>query len=165
MSCIGSTHIADRVDERGNRYPATADDAAYATLLLEGDAVAHVASSWATRVYRDDLLQIQVDGTEGSAVAGLRRCKLQHRGATPRAVWNPDIPQTHDFRADWVEVPDNAVFENAFQMQWERFLRHVVEDEPFPWTFREGVKGVQLAELALRSWRERRWIDVPEIGL
>jgi predicted dehydrogenase len=117
VSCLGTTHIAERVDERGQPYPGTADDAAYATLLLEGDVVAHVASSWATRVYRDDLLQIHVDGTEGSAVAGLRRCKLQHRGATPRAVWNPDVPQTHDFHADWVEVPDNGIFENAFLIQ------------------------------------------------
>lgn len=163
VSCFGVTDIPERVDEHGRPYRASADDAAYGTLLLEGDVVAQVNSSWTTRVYRDDLLQIQVDGTEGSAVAGLRQCRIQHRGATPRAIWNPDIPQPHDFRADWVEVPDNAVFDNAFLVQWERFLRHVVDDEPFPWTFREGVKGVQLAELALQSWRERRWVNVPAI--
>jgi predicted dehydrogenase len=163
VACLGATHIERRVDEAGRPYRVTADDAAYATFELAGGIVAQVNSSWAVRVYRDDLLTIQVDGTHGSAVAGLRDCQIQHRAATPRAVWNPDVPNTHDFRADWISVPDNAVFDNAFKAQWERFLRHVALDEPFPWTFLEGAKGVQLAELGLRAWRERRWLDVPDL--
>jgi predicted dehydrogenase len=166
VQCLGATHIPERVDEAGRRYTATADDAAYATFVLRGgrgssDIVAQFNSSWAVRVHRNELLQIQVDGTSGSAVAGLRDCRVQHRVNTPRAVWNPDVPNPLDFFADWQDVPDNAEFDNAFKVQWEMFLRHVATDEPFAHDFLEGAKGVQLAELALQSWAERRWLDVP----
>ena len=163
VSCLGTTHITDRVDELGKAYKASADDAAYATFLLEGDIVAQINSSWAVRVYRDDLLTLQVDGTEGSAVAGLRSCKIQHRACTPKPVWNPDIPQSIEFFHNWQEVPDNAVFGNGFRAQWELFLKHVACGTPFPWGLVEGAKGLQLAELGLQSWRERRWVDVPEL--
>src|SRR6266853_543458 len=161
VQCNGATHIHERVDERGQRYAATADDAAYATFLLEGDVIAQFNSSWTVRVYRDDLLQIQVDGTQGSAVAGLRTCKTQSRAATPRAVWNPDVPNAFNFYEQWQEVRDAAESDNAFKVQWELFLRHVAADEPFVHDFYEGAKGVQLAELGLKSWAERRWVDVP----
>jgi predicted dehydrogenase len=168
VQCLGATHIPERVDERGRRYAATADDAAYATFMLAGpegggDIVAQFNSSWAVRVYRDDLLQIQVDGTLGSAVAGLRQCKTQPRVKTPRPVWNPDVPNPFDFYEQWQDVPDTGEFDNAFKVEWEMFLRHVAADEPFPHDFSEGAKGVQLAELALQSWAERRWIDVPPL--
>ena len=165
VQCTGATHIPERVDERGRRYTATADDATYATFVidgLQGDIIAQFNSSWATRVYRDDLLQIQVDGTLGSAVATLRGCKTQRRADTPRPVWNPDMPNPVDFYEQWQDVPEGA-FDNAFKVQWEMFLRHVAEGEPFPHDFHEGAKGVQLAELALRSWAGRRWVDVPNL--
>ncbi|HYT84581.1 MAG TPA: Gfo/Idh/MocA family oxidoreductase [Gemmatimonadales bacterium] len=168
VQCTGVTHIPERVDERGRRYAATADDAAYATFVLagrEGEIVAQFNSSWAVRVYRDDLLQIQVDGTLGSAVAGLRGCKTQSRADTPRPVWNPDVPNAVDFYGSWREVPDTADADNAFKAQWELFLRHVAADEPFPHDFVEGAKGVQLAELGLRSWKERCWVDVPPLNV
>jgi predicted dehydrogenase len=166
VQCTAATHIPERVDERGRRYTATADDAAYATFVVagpDGDIVAQFNSSWAVRVYRDDLLQIQVDGTAGSAVAGLRDCKMQRRDETPRAVWNPDVPSAVDYREQWHDVPDEGWLDNAFKVEWEMFLRHVAADEPFVHDFREGAKGVQLAELALHSWRERRWVDVPDL--
>ena len=166
VHCTGATHIPTRVDENGRRYAATADDAAYATFVLKGrqdggDIIVQFNSSWTVRVYRDDLLQIQVDGTLGSAVAGLRTCKTQSRVATPRPVWNPDEPNPFDFYDQWREVPDDGVIANAFRAQWELFLRHVAADEPFVHDFYEGAKGVQLAELGLQSWAERRWVDVP----
>ena len=163
VSCLGATHIPERVNEKGERYTVTTDDAAYATFELEGDIIAQFNSSWSVRVYRDELLSLQVDGTLGSAVAGLHSCKVQNRVNTPRAVWNPDVPNTHDFRDDWSDVPDNQIFDNGFKVQWEHFLRHVVCDEPFPWTLLEGAKGVQLAELGLQSWQERRWLNVPSL--
>ncbi len=163
VSCLGATHITDRFDEAGKHYPVTADDAAYGTFELAGGIVAQINSSWCVRVYRDELVSFQVDGTHGSAVAGLHSCKVQNQVNTPRAVWNPDLPNTHDFRADWMEVPANGTFENAFKAQWELFLRHVALDEPFPWGLLEGAKGVQLAELGLQSWQERRWVDVPSL--
>ena len=165
LSCLGATHIPERVDEQGNTYAATADDAAYATFELNGGIVAQINSSWCVRVYRDELFSLQVDGTEGSAVAGLRECRVQHRVNTPRPTWNPDIPNPFDFFDDWQDVPDNAVFENAFKVQWELFLKHVAIDTPFRWDFLEGARGVQLAELGLRSWEERRWLEVPELAL
>jgi predicted dehydrogenase len=165
VSCTGITHIPERVDENGARYKCTADDAAYGMFEIEGGIVAQINSSWVTRVYRDELFTLHVDGTEGSAVAGLRECKVQHRVNTPRPTWNPDLPNPFQFRDQWSVVPDNAEFDNAFKVQWEMFLRHVAADAPFPHSFLDGARGVQLAELATASWRERRWIDVPEISL
>ena len=168
VSCLGFTHIPERLDEQGKRYEATADDAAYATFLLDGpdgEIVAHINSSWCTRVRRDDLVTFQIDGTHGSAVAGLHSCRAQHRVTTPKPVWNPDEPQTIDFFADWEEVPDNTVFDNGFKVQWEQFLRHVAEDGPWSYTLEEGAKGVQLAEAGYRSSKERRWIDIEDLAI
>ena len=163
VSCLGATHISKRVDENGNPYDCTADDAAYATFELENGVIAHFNSSWAVRVRRDDLLTLQVDGTKGSAVAGLRECYIQHYGNTPKPVWNPDIPQPIDFFGGWSKVPEQEVHDNAFKVQWELFLKHVVNDEPFPWNLKAGAKGVQLAEKGLESWAKRCWVDVPEL--
>ncbi|MFK0161533.1 Gfo/Idh/MocA family protein [Rhizobium sp. NPDC090279] len=164
VSCLGATHIPSRVDENGNTYAADADDAAYATFELEGGIIAHINSSWAVRVRRDDLVTFQVDGTHGSAVCGLMRCWTQHRVNTPKPVWNPDQPQPINFFDTWEEVPDTQAFDNGFKAQWEQFLCHVAEDAPWKFTLREGAKGVQLAELAQKSWAERRWVDVPSLS-
>ena len=163
VSCLGATHIPERFDEKGRAYKATSDDAAYATFELEGGVIAQLNSSWTVRVRRDDLVTFQVDGTHGSAVAGLHRCFTQHRVNTPRPVWNPDQPQKMDFLSQWEEVPDNVVHDNGFKAQWEEFIRHVVEGAPYRYDLMEGAKGVQLAELGLKSWAERRWLDVPSL--
>ena len=165
LSCIGATHVPERVDESGRRYKVTCDDSAYATFEIDGGIVAQMNSSWTVRVYRDDLFVMQVDGTHGSAVAGLRDCKIQHRTTTPKPVWNPDIAQTADFRSQWQSVPDNADLDNGFKIQWERFLKHVVEDAPFPHDFLEGARGVQVSEMGMKSWAERRWLEVPEVQI
>jgi predicted dehydrogenase len=163
VSCLGATHIPERIDEQGERYQASADDAAYATFQLEGGIVAHFNSSWTTRVRRDDLLTLHVDGTHGSAVAGLQDVVTQQRMVTPKPVWNPDVKQTIDFHAGWQPVPETETFDNGFKLQWEAFIRHVVDGAAYEWDLLEGAKGVQLAECALQSWKERRWIDVPEL--
>ena len=163
LSCYGATHIAERIDEQGKPYRCTADDAAYATFELEGGVVAHFNSSWVTRVRRDDLLTVQVDGEKGSAVCGLRDVWTQHYGNTPRPTWNPDIPQPINFFEGWSKVPDQETYDNAFKIQWELFLRHIVLNEAFPWDLSRGVKGVQFAELGLKSWAERRWVSVEKL--
>ncbi|MFI2712244.1 Gfo/Idh/MocA family protein [Micromonospora sp. NPDC018662] len=163
VTAVTATHIPERVDENGVTYPATADDAAYGIFELAGGIIAQINSSWAVRVHRDELVEFQVDGTHGSAVAGLRDCRIQHRGATPMPVWNPDLPVTESFRAQWQTVPDNADYDNGFKVQWEAFLRHVVDGDPFPWDFLAGVRGVQLAEAGLRSAREGRRVEIEEI--
>lgn len=160
VSCLGATHIPERIDEQGKAYKCTADDAAYATFELEGGVIAQFNSSWVTRVRRDDLLTIQVDGTHGSAVAGLRECYVQHYGYTPKPVWNPDIEQPVKFFDGWAKVPEQEVFENAFKVQWELFLKHVVQGTPFPWDLKEGAKGVQLAEKGMESWAKRCWVNI-----
>ena len=165
VSCVGATHIPKRWDEDDIAYDADADDAAYAHFQLEGGIVGSINSSWCTRVRRDDLVTFHVDGTHGSAVAGLHKCRSQARWNTPKPVWNPDIPQTIDFFSGWQEVPDNVVHDNGFKVQWEMFIRHVMEDGPWTHTLLEGAKGVQLAEAGLASWRERRWVDLPELEL
>ncbi len=167
VSCLGAIHIPDRWDENGEHYSTTAEDAAYSTFLLDGadgEIVAHFNSSWEVRVRRDDLLTIHVDGTDGSAVAGLRGCWAQPYGATPKPVWNPDIPQPIEFFDNWIELPDQREYDNAFKAEWELFLRHIVLDEPFVWDLLEGAKGVQLAEKGIESWNKRAWIDIPELG-
>jgi predicted dehydrogenase len=167
VSCIGATHIPQRWDESGKPYVATADDAAYATAELVGHngepVIAQMNMSWATRVRRDDLVTFHVDGTHGSAVAGLQDCRAQSRVTTPRPVWNPDVKQTMNFFDQWQEVPDSQFYDNGFKIQWEHFIRHVVENEPYRWNLAEGAKGVQLVEAALQSWQERRWVDVPKL--
>ena len=163
VTCLGTTHIPERWDENNKHYKADADDAAYATFQLEGGVIAHINSSWCVRPYRDDLVTFQVDGTHGSAIAGLHDCMMQARQATPRPVWNPDQKQTLDLYSSWQPVPDFQVFDNGFKVQWEMFIRHVVENEPYKYTLREGAKGLQLVEAATQSWKERRWIDIPTL--
>ena len=163
VSCLGAHHIPKRWDESGKPYDSDAEDAAYATFTTDTGVTCHFNSSWCTRVRRDDLLTIHVDGMKGSAVAGLRKCYAQSHALTPKPVWNPDIDNPIDFHAGWMPVPDNQVYDNAFKAQWELFLRHVILDEPFPWDLKEGAKGVQLAELGYESWKKRAWLDVPAL--
>ncbi|MEX0773608.1 MAG: Gfo/Idh/MocA family oxidoreductase [Balneolales bacterium] len=163
VACMGATHIDKRVDENGNEYKATADDAAYAIFELEGGIVAQFNSSWATRVRRDDLLTIQVDGTKGSAVAGLREVWVQPYSTTPRPTWNPDVDNLHDFNDDWVKVPTLQEYDNAFKIQWELFLRHLVKDEPFRWNLLESAKGSQLADIGKEASEKRTWLDIPSL--
>jgi predicted dehydrogenase len=163
VSCLGAIHIPKRADEEGHAYVADADDAAYATFELAGGVIAHINSSWCTRVRRDDLVTFHVDGTLGSAVAGLQKCWSQARVNTPRPVWNPDVPQPINFFDTWSEVPGLGTYDNGFKAEWELFIRHLYEDTPFKWTLLEGAKGVQLAEAGLQSWKERRWVDIPQL--
>ncbi len=163
VSCLGATHILERWDERGQPYACTAEDSAYATFQLEDHVIAHFNSSWAVRVRRDDLLTLQIDGTKGSAVAGLRDCWSQLYEATLRSIWNPDIDSPIDYRHNWMLIPPHHEYENAFKVQWELFLLHVVKDDPFPWTLLEGAKGVQLAEKGMESWQKRTWVDIPPL--
>ena len=163
VNCLGVTHIDKRWDEQDKEYRADADDAAYATFELDEGIIAQVNSSWCTRVNREDLVTFHVDGTLGSAVAGLHGCKVQTYEDTPCPVWNPDNPQSMNFRDDWVEVQDDAQYDNGFKAQWEEFIRHVAEDAPWEYDLLSGAKGVQLAELGYQSSAGRRWLDVPEL--
>src|SRR3954447_24557603 len=158
-----TTHITSRVDERGEPYSATADDAAYGIFELQGGVVAQVNSSWAVRVDRDELVEFQVDGTHGSAVAGLFGCRIQPRNATPKPVWNPDVPDTHDYSGDWLRVPDNDPVENGFKMQWEQFITDVDAGRPHPYDLAAGVRGLQLVEAGLASSAEGRRVEIDPV--
>ena len=164
-----ATHIPTRWDEQGKEYTATADDAAYGIFELEtpggDDVIAQINSSWAVRVYRDELVEFQIDGTHGSAVAGLNKCVAQQRAHTPKPVWNPDLPVTESFRDQWMEVPANGELDNGFKLQWEEFLRDVVAGRPHRFDLLSAARGVQLAELGLRSSAEGRRVEIPEITL
>ncbi|MBC7300556.1 MAG: Gfo/Idh/MocA family oxidoreductase [Nocardia sp.] len=165
VTATATTHIPTRWDEQGKPYPATADDAAYGIFEMENGVVAQINSSWAVRVYRDELVEFQIDGTHGSAVAGLRTCVAQHRSHTPKPVWNPDLPVTEPFREQWLEVPANAELDNGFKLQWEEFLADVVNERPHRYGLLSAARGVQLAELGLRSSAEGRRIQIPEVSL
>ncbi len=160
VSCLGATHLPKRLDEKGQPYDCTSDDSCYATFETETGVICQFNSSWTVRVRRDDLFTMQVDGTHGSAIVGLRKCWVQSLGSTPRPTWNPDIDQPIDFFGGWQEVPDATVYDNAFKIQWELFLKHVATDAAFPWTLREGAKGVQLAEAGIESWEQRKWVNI-----
>jgi predicted dehydrogenase len=157
---MGNTDITKRIDETGKPYKSDADDSAYAIFELENGIIAQFNSSWCTRVRRDDLLTIQVDGTKGSAIAGLRDCWTQNEANTPRPVWNPDVPQPITFYEGWTKLPDDPTMDNAFKVQWELFLKHVELNEPFEWNLKEGAKGVQLAEAGLQSWKTKSWTRI-----
>jgi predicted dehydrogenase len=163
VSCRKKTQIPKRIDEMGKPYDVDVEDEVFATLEFESGALAQVTTSWATRVKRDDLIQIQIDGTLGSAVAGGHRCFVQSLAATPKPLWNADAPQTMNFDEQWLEIPDNEPFKNSYRSGWEQFLRHVAQDDLLPSSILEGVKDVQLTELCYQSDRERRWIDVPAL--
>jgi len=163
VSCLATTHIPERVDEAGLPYAATADDAVYATFELEGGVIVQMNSSWCTRVHRDELLIMQVDGVNGTAVAGLRSCEVQHSATTPRALWNPDTKDPNNYLEGWQEIPETVSFENAFKIQWEMYLRYVLEGAPFPHDFLQAARGLQIVEAGMRSWRERNWQDVPAL--
>lgn len=163
VSCLGATHVGTRWDENDRPYDCTAEDSAYTTLELNSGIIAQINASWSVRVRRDDLLVLQVDGTEGSAVASLRDCWIQPYTATPRPTWNPDVDTPISYFDGWQQMPHHQTYDNAFKIQWELFLRHVVKDEPFRWTLLEGAKGVQLAEKAMESWQKRQWVAVPEL--
>jgi len=160
ICCLGATHVPRRWDESGTPFTVDTDDAAYATMETATGVVCQFNSSWATRVHRDDLLTLQVDGEKGSALAGLTTCHVQPAAATPRYVWNPDLGQSVDYAPAWTPVPDTVKYGNAFKAEWELFLKHVVLDTPFRWDLLEGAKGVQLAELGMESWQRRAWVDV-----
>lgn len=165
VSCLAATHIHERVDEAGAAYTATADDAAYATFQLEGGVIVQLNSSWCTRVHRDELLMLQVDGEQGSAVAGLRECEVQLRAATPSALWNPDAPDPNKYLKGWQKVLATDKYDNAFKIQWEMFLRHVLEDAPFPHDFLQAARGIQVVEAGLRSWKERNWQEISQLTM
>ncbi len=164
LSALGATHIDKRLDERGMEYACTAEDAAYGTFMLKNGVICQFNSSWAVRVRRDDLFVMQVDGTKGTAVAGLRECRIQGEAMTPKPVWNPDVASSIDYLENWAAMPTRDLADNAFKVQWEKFLLHVAQDDPFPWDLLAGAKGVQLAELGLESWMTRRWVDLPPMA-
>ncbi|MBT0567075.1 Gfo/Idh/MocA family protein [Williamsia sp. CHRR-6] len=155
-----ATHIPHRVDEDGHPYQATADDAAYAIFELDGGVIAQINSSWAVRVHRDELVEFQVDGTHGSAVAGLFACQAQSRVSTPKPVWNPDLPTDIRFRDQWAPVPDNAEFGNGFAEQWRDFLGDVLAGRPHAYDFHAGARGLRLAEAGIESSTTGRRVDV-----
>lgn len=164
LSALGATHIDKRLDEKGMEYACTAEDAAYGTFMLKNGVICQFNSSWAVRVRRDDLFVMQVDGTKGTAVAGLRECRIQGEAMTPKPVWNPDVASSIDYLENWASMPTRDLADNAFKVQWEKFLLHVAQDDPFPWDLLAGAKGVQLAELGLESWKTRRWVDLPPMA-
>ena len=163
VSCRKVTQIPRRIDEAGQPYDVDVEDEVFATFEFESGAFAQVTSSWATRVKRDDLIQIQIDGTLGSALAGGHKCFVQSLAATPKPTWNVEAPQAMDFDTQWQEVPDIEPLRNSYRQGWEQFLRHVTEGDPLRSPMLEGAKDVQLTELCYQSDRERRWIDVPAL--
>ncbi len=165
VSARGAVHLKHRIDETGTSYDADAEDAAYASFETDSGVLVQLNSSWCVRVNRDELFELQVDGTRGSAVAGLLNCSAQFAGTTPRSTWNPDLPDPIAHRDGWTPVPDVASSDNAFRAQWELFLRHVVLDEPFPWDFLAGARGIQLAEVAHESWASRQWHTIADLAL
>lgn len=161
--CSADTLVKKRWDEKGKPYNADADDSLMSISRLSGGAMAQIMSSWCVRVRTEDIIVMQVDGSDGSAVAGLNHCYTQRRENTPKGQWSLDVAEPLDFYRDWQKMPEVEPYKNAFRIQWELFLKHVVEGGDFPWNLRAGAQGVQFAEAAEASWKDRRWIDLPDL--
>lgn len=159
-----AVHVPQRWDEKGAQYDATAEDAAYGIFELDGGIIAQVNSSWTVRVNRDELVELQVDGTLGSAVVGLHSAKIQPRTATPKPVWNPDLRDPHDYAAGWLPVPDNDPFDNGFKAQWEEFLTSYALGTPYPYDLAAGARGVQLAAAGLESAAQGRRVTLEDLA-
>ena len=164
VSCRKLTQQKKRWDEAGKPFDVDVEDEVFSTFEFESGAMAQVTTSWASRVKRDDLIQIQIDGTHGSAVAGGHKCFVQSLAATPRPAWNVEVPQAMDFDTQWQEVPEHEPFKNSYRHGWEQYLRHVAEDAPLRSTLLEGARDVQLTEACYQSDRERRWIDIAPLS-
>ena len=159
------TAIPERVDEEGNRFHVDVDDTSVTLAELASGAVGTIICSWATRVRRDDLVTLQIDGTGGSALAGLHRCWMQSAAGTPTIRrFNPDIDIAEDYRAQWTEVAGAAAYTNPYRVGWENFLRHVVADAPLVCNFAAGLRDVQLAEACYRSVAQQTWVTLDDIA-
>jgi len=157
VTCAARTFVPERWDESGKPYEADADDAAAVLCEMASGALVQITLSWCTRVRRDDLMVIQVDGTGGSAVTGVFDCQTQHRAQTPSLVWNAEDRPAVDYRAAWLPVPDLPPLGNAFKVHWELFLRHVAEDAPYAWDFAMAARGIELAEKCYAASRDGTW--------
>jgi predicted dehydrogenase len=163
VSCRHITTAPERVDEAGARYAVDVDDQALTLVELASGATGAIVASWATRVRRDDLLTFQIDGTKGSAVAGLHRCYMQPLGDTPKvAAFNPMVDLAVDYRARWLEAPAAGPYPNPYRVGWEDFLRHLVAGAPLRADFAAGIRDVAFAEACGRSARESAWVDVDQ---
>jgi len=159
------TATPERIDESGQRYRVDVEDSVVTLVELENGAFGAILSSWATRVRRDDLFTLQVDGMQGSAVAGLHRCHVQSLGETPKVTgFSVAADLGLDYRTQWGAVPELGAQRNGYRMGWEAFLRHVVAGAPFRSDLRAGIRDVQLAEACQRSMAERQWVALEELS-
>ena len=158
-----ATAVPERLDEGGKPYRVDVDDTSLTLAELANGAIGAIICSWATRVRRDDLLTLQIDGTGGSAVAGLHRCWIQSAAETPTVRhFNPSLDIGADYRADWEEVEGQAAYTNPYRIGWEKFLRHIATGAPFASDLSAGIRDVQLAEACYRSVAEQTWIALKE---
>ena len=166
VAALSWTGQTERADEAGDRFHVDVEDNAHTLLELESGARGAILSSWSTRVRREDLVTFLVDGTEGSAMAGLRRCWKQAAGDTPlvrgflmgRDADTMDV--SVDYRENWREEPDVEPYKNPYRYGWERFIHHVAGDEPFYADLSAGIRDVRLAEACLQSAQEGGWVDM-----
>jgi predicted dehydrogenase len=156
-----STATPGRIDEQGTRYAVDVEDTAATLVELASGATGTVLSSWATRVRRDDLLTFQIDGTKGSAIAGLHRCYTTTNAQTPKTShFSVTNDLAIDYRAHWTEVVDPGPFKNPYRIGWENFLRHVVAGAPMQADFAAGLRDVEFAEACYRSMKEEKWVSL-----
>lgn len=160
-----STGTPERVDEKGQRYSVDVDDNGHALVAMESGAIGVVWSSWASRIRRDDILSLQIDGTKGSAVTSLHRCYTQSDANTPRTAHaNVATDANIDYRANWAEFDTEIVRKNPYRFGWEAFLRHVYGNEPMRADFAAGIRDVQLAEACMRSIETGGWVGMEQLA-
>jgi predicted dehydrogenase len=164
VSATSRTFIPRRVDERGAEYDVDVEDSVFATLELAEGGIVSINSSWTTRARREFPIQVQIDGSLASAVAGPFGCWTQRLAEAPGGAISAALPQGGSFFDGWTAAPVNATAVNSYRAGWELFLRHVAEDGPFPYSLLQGAKGVQLAQAAYLSKAERRWVNLPPLG-
>jgi predicted dehydrogenase len=165
VSSAAWTATPERIDEQGERYRVEVDDSAATLVELESGVCGTILSSWATRVRRDDLFTLQVDGTKASAIATLHHCHVQTMAHTPTIKgFSVMTDIAADYREGWTEAPPLDVYRNPYRDGWEQFLRHVVAGTPLASNFAAGIRDVQFAEACLRSNAVRTWIARPQLA-
>lgn len=151
VAALTATHVAERLDEHGDRYPVTVEDVAHVLVRLDTGATGTVSSSWVERPFTP--FTLVVHGRRATAHVTPGGCWVTEEAMGDGAPWSGGPEGV------WRQVPSHP--DDEFLAQWRAFLRHVVFEEPFPWTFASAVRAARLCAAIEASAATAAWSEVP----